>query len=149
MNPAAAPLPTIRRSDRMPPRKGVAAPLSALPTESPHRESALLREGETVWRRARAERAALLLDGAGYYGALRDALLNAHHTIFIVGWDIDSRTRIVGEPGSAEDGAPETLRELLPYLASHRSTLDIYILPWDYSFLFLPERELLPTVLRR
>jgi phosphatidylserine/phosphatidylglycerophosphate/cardiolipin synthase-like enzyme/uncharacterized membrane protein YdjX (TVP38/TMEM64 family) len=106
----------------------------------------LLREGETVWRRARAERAALLLDGAGYYGALRDALLNAHHTIFIVGWDIDSRTRIVGEPGSAEDGAPETLRELLPYLASHRSTLDIYILPWDYSFLFLPERELLPTV---
>jgi phosphatidylserine/phosphatidylglycerophosphate/cardiolipin synthase-like enzyme/uncharacterized membrane protein YdjX (TVP38/TMEM64 family) len=106
----------------------------------------LLREGETVWRCARAGRAALLLDGAGYYGALRDALQNARHTIFIVGWDIDSRTRIVGEPGSADDGAPETLRDLLPYLASRCSTLDIYILPWDYSFLFLPERELLPTV---
>jgi phosphatidylserine/phosphatidylglycerophosphate/cardiolipin synthase-like enzyme/uncharacterized membrane protein YdjX (TVP38/TMEM64 family) len=130
----------------MPHEKGVTASLSALPSESPDPERSLLREGETVWRRARAGRAALLLDGAGYYGALRDALMNARHAIFIVGWDIDSRTRIVGDPGSAADGAPESLRELLPYLASRRSTLDIYILPWDYSFLFLPERELLPTV---
>ena len=105
-----------------------------------------LREGETVWKCVRPERAAILVDGANYYGALREAMLSARHSIFIVGWDIDSRTRIVGESGSAEDGAPETLGEFLGYLTERRDGVDIYVLPWDYSLLFLRERELLPMV---
>lgn len=118
----------------------------AMPSESDMQEDTLLREGETVWRREQAGRAALLLDGASYYGALREALLKARRTIFIIGWDIDSRTRLVGESGAATDGAPETLGELLAYLVSRREELDIYVLPWDYSILFLPERELMPMV---
>ena len=106
----------------------------------------LLCEGDTVWKQVRPDRAALLIDAAAYYGALREALLNARHSIFIVGWDIDSRTRIVGEPGSADDGAPEALGDLLGFLATRQDGLDIYVLPWDYSFLFLRERELLPMV---
>jgi uncharacterized membrane protein YdjX (TVP38/TMEM64 family)/phosphatidylserine/phosphatidylglycerophosphate/cardiolipin synthase-like enzyme len=106
----------------------------------------LLREGETVWKRVRPERAAVLVDAAAYYGVLREALLKARHSIFIVGWDIDSRTRIVGESGSADDDAPETLGDFLGHLSEQRDDLDVYVLPWDYSLLFLRERELLPMV---
>lgn len=125
-------------------------PVSSLhalpPDEDDDREESLLREGETVWRRVRADRAALLLDGGRYYGALREALLKARRTVFVIGWDIDSRTRLVGEEGRATDGAPETLGELLPYLVSRCSDLDIYLLLWDYSILFVTERELMPAV---
>ena len=120
--------------------------LSAAPPPEEDRQDSLLREGETVWRRERAGRAALLLDGARYYGALRQALLKARRIVFIVGWDIDSRTRLVGEEGAASDGAPETLGELLRYLVARRRDLHIYLLPWDYSILFMAERELMPMV---
>lgn len=105
---------------------------------------ALLRVGDTVWQQAHADRVAVLVDGATYYGALRKAMLAARHSIFIIGWDIDSRTRLVGPSGGAEDGAPERLGDFLSHLASDRDGLDIYVLPWDYSLLFLRERELLP-----
>jgi len=115
-------------------------------TSADRRQRSLLREGETIWKTIRPGRAAVLVDGANYYRALREAMLGARHTIFIIGWDIDSRTRIVGETDSADDGAPETLGDLLGYLSERRDGLDIYVLPWDYSLLFLRERELLPMV---
>ena len=52
----------------------------------------------------------MLIDAASYFGALRQALLNARSSVFIVGWDLDSRTRLVGESGRADDGYPEGLR---------------------------------------
>ena len=43
-------------------------------TEDPaSRRQPILQEGETCWRIARAERAALLVDGAAYFEALRAA----------------------------------------------------------------------------
>jgi len=107
---------------------------------------AILQPGDTVWKTVRADRAAVLADGAGYFGVLREALLEARESIFIVGWDIDSRARIVGKAGAADDGAPEELGELLGFLATRRAGLDIYVLPWDYSLMFMPERELLPKI---
>ena len=68
-------------------------------------------DAQTVWRRERADRAALLLDGADYYGALRSSLEQATRSVLIVGWDIDSRFRLVGPEGRATDGRPEGFRE--------------------------------------
>ena len=45
--------------------------------------------------------------------AVRAALLQAQRSVFIVGWDLDSRTRLVGEDCAAHDGWPVTLREFL------------------------------------
>jgi hypothetical protein len=42
-----------------------------------------------VWRVAKAERAAVLIDGAAFFGVVRSAFLRAQRRIFIVGWDID------------------------------------------------------------
>ncbi len=105
----------------------------------------ILQPGKTVWRIAHADRAAVLVDAAAYFGALRSALAKARHSIVIVGWDIDSRTPLVG-PDGADDGAPETLLAFLEYLVARRTDLDLRLLLWDYSILYSIEREALPTL---
>ena len=88
----------------------------------------------------------MLVDGAAYFGALRDSLRKARRSIFIVGWDIDSRTRLVGASGTADDGLPETLGPFLTELVKRRPELKIHILLWDYSMLYALDREPLPSV---
>jgi len=105
---------------------------------------AILREGETCWRTATAGRAAVLTDGAAYFGALREALLQARRRVYIVGWDIDSRTRLVGPSGRADDGWPETLGPLLTELVRRRPQLKVHVLLWDFAVLYALEREPLP-----
>jgi phosphatidylserine/phosphatidylglycerophosphate/cardiolipin synthase-like enzyme/uncharacterized membrane protein YdjX (TVP38/TMEM64 family) len=105
-----------------------------------------LREGETIWRLAEADRAALLLDGASYFGALRSALLQARRSVTIVGWDIDSRVRLRGDDSGPDDGGPEAFGDFLDYLAHRRRDLVIRLLLWDYSILYALEREPLPAV---
>jgi phosphatidylserine/phosphatidylglycerophosphate/cardiolipin synthase-like enzyme/uncharacterized membrane protein YdjX (TVP38/TMEM64 family) len=114
-------------------------------TASPVAAPALLREGETVWKIARARRAALLVDGAAYFGALRKALASARHSVFVLGWDIDSRTPLVGDDGPG-DGAPETLLAYLERLVEQRPELKIRLLLWDYSLLYALDREPLPSL---
>ena len=105
----------------------------------------ILRPGHNVWRIERAARAAVILDGAPYFGAVRTALLNARHRAVIAGWDIHSRTRLVGPEGHANDGLPETLAEFLSALVERRPQLEISLLLWDYAVLYAAERELFPT----
>jgi len=106
----------------------------------------LLKPGHNVWRRARADRAAVLVDASAYFAAVRAAMRAAEHSIHIVGWDIDSRARLVGESGSAEDGLPEALGDFLETLVRRRPGLSIKLLLWDYSVLYSLERELLPGI---
>ncbi len=106
----------------------------------------ILQPSKNVWRVAHADRAAVLIDGGRYFGALRETLRNARSTVFIVGWDIDSRTRLVGEDGTADDGLPEQVVEFLSALVKRRRTLSVHILAWDYSVLYALERELFPAL---
>ncbi len=104
----------------------------------------ILTPNRNVWRVERAERAAILSD-ASYFSALREALIKAHSTVFIVGWDLDGRTRLVGESGEADDGFPATFAAFLAALVRQRPRLKIYILVWDYSLLYATEREPFPA----
>jgi phosphatidylserine/phosphatidylglycerophosphate/cardiolipin synthase-like enzyme/uncharacterized membrane protein YdjX (TVP38/TMEM64 family) len=103
-----------------------------------------LEPGRNVWRVEAAARAAVLVDGAAYFGALREAMLQARDTIHIVGWDLDSQMRLVGATGSAEDGLPETLVAFLTALVKRNPRLRVRLLLWDYSVVFSFERELAP-----
>jgi phospholipase D1/2 len=107
--------------------------------------AALILRSSNVWRRAQAARAAVLIDGASYFGALRQALLNARSTVFVIGWDIDSRTELVGESGTADDGLPTRFVDFLSELVKARRQLRVYLLAWDYSVLYALERELFPA----
>ena len=64
-------------------------------------------EPQRLAHRAR-RRFAMLIDAAGFFGAVRQAALQARHSILIMGWDIDSRTRLVGESGEPDDRFPQS-----------------------------------------
>lgn len=106
----------------------------------------MILSNRNSWRVERADRAAVLIDAASYFGALRKSLIKARSTVFVVGWDIDSRTRLVGENGRADDGYPETFIDLLSALVNERPQLSVHLLVWDYSVLFALEREFLPSI---
>lgn len=107
--------------------------------------SPLFQPGRTVWKIERARRAAMLVDGAAFFAAAREAFLQARRTIFIVGWDIDSRTELVGEEPPT-DGFPTNLAAFLTELAKRRPELQIHLLLWDYSLVYAHEREPLPRL---
>ena len=117
-----------------------------LPLETPADplSAPVLREERNVWRIETVERAAVLVDGAAYFEALRSALMQARNTVYIAGWDLDSRMKLVGTSGRAEDGLPEQLADFLSALVKRRPELRIRLLLWDYSMVFAFERELMP-----
>lgn len=98
-----------------------------------------------MWKVERARRAAVLIDGAAFFAAVRQAFLQARRTIFIVGWDIDSRTELVGERPPT-DGLPTDFAGFLGELVARRPELQIHLLLWDYSLLYAHEREPLPRL---
>jgi phosphatidylserine/phosphatidylglycerophosphate/cardiolipin synthase-like enzyme/uncharacterized membrane protein YdjX (TVP38/TMEM64 family) len=104
--------------------------------------SGLLQAGRNCWRIERAPRFALLVDAASYFSAVRAAIRAAQHSIFILSWDIDSRTQLV--PGGANDGYPELLGEFLHAVVATRPELHAYVLNWDFAMLYALEREWLP-----
>jgi phospholipase D1/2 len=102
--------------------------------------AALLEQGVTCWRLGRADRAALLVDGAAYFDALRRALPLARRTVHIVAWDI--RSDISLDPQG--DALP--LRKFLRRLLADRPALQIRILLWDWPLFFSLDREPLPQL---
>ena len=107
------------------------------------RRHGLLEVGRNCESIVHADRFALLIDGSAYFSALREALARAERTIFIVGWDIDSRMQLV--PEGANDGLPAPLGEFLQALATIRRRLRIYILAWDFAMIYAFEREWMPV----
>jgi phospholipase D1/2 len=107
---------------------------------------AILIPDQNVWRITKANRFAVLIDGAALFSAVREAAIKAQRSIVIMGWDIDSRTRLVGETGVVQDGYPVELAAFLSALAEERPQLRVHLLLWDYSVLYATERELFPTL---
>ena len=83
-----------------------------------------------------------LVDGEDYFAAVRAALARAQRSIYILGWDIDSRMRLM--PQGAADGYPEELAPFLNAIVSERRKLRAYVLAWDFAMLYAFEREWLP-----
>ena len=111
-----------------------------LPTRDPaRRETPILAPGRNCWRTERATRVAFLVDGEEYFGAVRSALANARSSFFILGWDIDSRMRLM--PGGADDGLPESLGDFLNAIVAARPDLHGYVLSWDFAMLYAMELQ--------
>jgi phospholipase D1/2 len=100
----------------------------------------LLRAGVTCRDIARAARVGVLFDAEAYYRVLRQALLRARHSVSILAWDIDSRIPLVRDEG-AGDGHAVELAALLHEITSAQPSLYVRILAWDYSPIYVFERE--------
>ena len=104
----------------------------------------LLEPGRTCWRREVASRAAFLVDGEAYFRAVYDALGRATHQVMILAWDVDSRVELVRGKAAAKlrtHGLEERLHEVL----DASPDLHVYLLDWDFSVVYLLEREWLPV----
>lgn len=99
----------------------------------------ILRPGRNCWRVERADRFSCIQDAADYFRLVRQAILQAHDTVFIVGWDIQATLNLV--PGGASDEAPTRLDELLKWVVARRPHLRCYILIWDHAALYTLERD--------
>ena len=102
---------------------------------------AILQVGRNCWRQEKAQRLAIAIDGDDYFRAVREAILAARRSVFILGWDIHSRLKLVRDP--EEDGLPVGLGDLLDYVAEQHA-VDVYVLSWDFAMIYLIERESFP-----
>lgn len=102
-----------------------------------------LKEGRNCWRRCRIDKAGFILSGRDYFLAFRQALLQAERSVHILAWDIKESIELVREEGY-DDGFPLTLSDFIFALLDERPELEVYILLWDYSMLYVVEREWLP-----
>ncbi|NJN45361.1 MAG: hypothetical protein HC808_01410 [Candidatus Competibacteraceae bacterium] len=99
----------------------------------------LFNKGSNCWQIADANRVSVLVDGSAYFAAFREAVKRARHSVLIVGWDIDSRTRLLR--GLAQDDFPVELGTFLDAVVRRRPTLQVYLLSWDFAALYWQERE--------
>jgi phospholipase D1/2 len=104
----------------------------------------ILNEGDTVWRIERADRLAFLVDGAGYFAALRDALGRARNSVLILAWVIDSQLSLVRDDNAHD--RPVKLAEYLSHLLEERPDLHVRIACWDHSVVFTFDREPLTRI---
>ncbi|MEM5385844.1 VTT domain-containing protein [Paraburkholderia phymatum] len=110
---------------------------------SRHAARSLLRPTRNCQQREKADHFRILIDAADYFSTLRAAMMRATHSIYIVGWDIDSRLKLV--PGEPQDDLPAGLADFLCALAEKNRHLRIHILAWDFAMLYAFEREWLPV----
>ncbi len=104
-----------------------------------HRTNIRFETGRNCWRVERAERAAFLIDGEEYFCAFREAALAAERSIYILGWDFDTRIRMM--IGRESDGYPDRLGPFLDALLVRRKKLHIYVLVWDFHVIYFKERQ--------
>lgn len=109
----------------------------AAPAPAAHRH--WLRPGRNCWRIERATKLSFLVDGEQYFGAVRAALARARHSFYILGWDVNSRMKLM--PQGTSDGLPAELGPFLNALVARRHGLRGHVLGWDYAMLYALERE--------
>ncbi len=102
----------------------------------------ILSEGRNCWRIAKADKAAFLIDGDAYFRAFVSAVENAERSVYIAGWDLDSRTALLRENEAQRE--EYDMGRFLDRMAAEKPGLHIYCLPWDFSMIFALDRELFP-----
>jgi phosphatidylserine/phosphatidylglycerophosphate/cardiolipin synthase-like enzyme len=109
---------------------------------APEQRSPLHAPG-AAWRIARAERVSFLIDSAVYFAAAMAAMRKARHSILLLGWSFDPRTRLRPRPEDAED-APDEIGNVLRTLARRRPQLDIRVLIWKSALPISATQQFFP-----
>lgn len=91
-----------------------------------------MTKSENYWRKAKANRARVVIDGADYFQILRKAMLQAEKRIILIGWDFDTRISL-SKDDPEEGGPPAALGDFVQWLADNRPDLEIKILKWKTS----------------
>lgn len=109
-------------------------------------EEPLFKPGRNCWRVETASHASMLIDCANYYRAVYDAISKAKHSIFILGWDIDSRIDLLRGDDALNAKYPVRFFDLIQAKARENPFLKIYLNRWDFSIFFASQRECLSAL---
>ena len=91
--------------------------------------SQIVEPGRNCWQVARADRLALIVDAEPYFKAVKEAILQARHSVYLIGWDFD--TRIKFEPDGKTLDGPNKLGPFLRWIDKNRPGLEVFVLKWD------------------
>jgi len=105
--------------------------------------SAILKPGETCWRREHADRAAFLIDTEAYFTAVYDALAKARRSVLLLAWGFDPRTRLFPDGYDGPDD-PDEVGRILVELARTRPELDVRLLVWRSALPIAAQQEFFP-----
>jgi phospholipase D1/2 len=93
----------------------------------------ILRPGRNCWRIEQADRLALIVDAADYFRAVKAAILEARHSVYLIGWDFDARIKFEPERQTLE--GPNKLGPFLRWIGKTRPHVQVYVLKWDLGTL--------------
>jgi len=99
--------------------------------------------GRNCWRVERADRAAVLVDGAAYFAAFAAVAQRARASIVIIGWDFHAGVRL--HPDGRVDRRDE-IGPFLEQLVAARPGLSVHVLDWDFSLIYALQRQFLPRL---
>ncbi len=97
-------------------------------------------------RQHHADNCAVIVDCANYYRAVYEAIQKARQSVFIVGWDIDSRIELLRGDDRPDPERSYALADVLKRKAQEAPDIRIYLLKWASSFIYAKERESLPVL---
>ena len=86
----------------------------------------------------------VIIDAEMYFRAVKAALVEARHSILIVGWDFDNRIAL--DPADGDGPVPNQVGALLDHLVAARPDLKVHVLRWDLAFLKTPFRGNTPLM---
>ncbi|MFO0753480.1 MAG: phospholipase D-like domain-containing protein [Thermodesulfovibrionales bacterium] len=101
----------------------------------------ILRKGRNCWHTGKVDGSGVLVDGRDYYRLFYHAALNARDYLLISGWQFDSETALLRGEDMKEARGDVRFLAFLNSLCELNPSLRIYILAWDFSIIFLMERE--------
>ncbi|MES2830662.1 MAG: phospholipase D-like domain-containing protein [Pseudomonadota bacterium] len=125
--------------------KSIDAAAAAVTAEK-SRSAQVLQPGSTCWQTAQAQRMAVIIDAADYFSHLKTAILQAQHSILLIGWDFDARIELDRKTDGSES-KPNRIGDVMDYAIKHNPALRIYVLRWDLAFLKMPFRGTTPFFL--
>lgn len=105
-----------------------------------------LKPGVHYESRARATDSAVLVDARSYYRSFYWSALDAEQYLLIAGWQFDSEVALLRGDDAKDAPLPVTFLAFLDALCARRPQLRIYVLAWDYSFVYALEREWLQAL---
>ncbi len=103
----------------------------------------IIKPGKNCLSYEPATRIKFLIDAASYYRTFYEAVSRAERSVLIVGWDIHSRLELLRD--DERHKFPVVLGDFLNAVVEERPDLQIHILNWDFSVLYIMERESFPT----
>lgn len=85
------------------------------------------------WTTRHADKVAVIIDAAKFFYTAKLAMLEARHSILLIGWDFDARIAL--EPEKQTLPGPNRIGKFLNWVAGRNPQLDVRILKWDVGIL--------------